>query len=98
MKDFPLKLYLVISLLNNLGHNSWRYFKLDVFLGKLQGSVCQDQVCNVVNAVAVQLAEDDHLIQPVQELGPEVCLPIITRAFQIFVTTFPNKNTDKPKA
>ena len=66
--------YLVISLFNNPGHDSWCHFKLDVLLAKLCSSVCQDQVCNVAYAGAVQLAEDNHLVQPVQQLRPEVCL------------------------
>ena len=57
--------YLVISLLYNPGHDSWCYFKLDVLLAKLCSSVCQDQVCNVAYAGTVQLAEDNHLVQPV---------------------------------
>ena len=39
--------------------------------------VLQHDVCNLANLALVELAEDDDLVQAVQELGPEVLLQLL---------------------
>ena len=64
--------YLVISLFNNPGHDSWCHFKLDVLLAKLCSSVCQ-YACHMAQFTGWQDASVQGMIRHVSRQSCTQC-------------------------